>query len=280
MGTIDGGVAGSVHDKKQVNWLVLTAAMCAGLMGLTAFSAFGQHVPAGPQPSGRSIGGFLTADGRFDLDAARRSGYEGPLEIEGVESRIDPATRELNFQASFPASLADHPDDIYWDPTISPCVPGVDGSVCALTVYDGKLIAGGYFARAGGVGANRVASWDGSSWSPLGSGMDNYVYALTVYDGKLIAGGQFTIAGSKTSAYLAEWTKCCNGIRGNVDFDEEDRITIADITYLIAAVFRGGPAPLCLEEADVVADGKLKISDLTYLIAHVFRGGPAPAACP
>jgi len=83
----------------------------------------------------------------------------------------------------------------------------MNNTVCGLTVYDGKLIAGGDFFTAGGVAANRVASWDGSSWSPLGSGMSSWVNALTVYDGRLIAGGSFTTAGGKVSAYLAAWTK-------------------------------------------------------------------------
>ncbi|MDM8006914.1 MAG: hypothetical protein QUV05_12315, partial [Phycisphaerae bacterium] len=178
---------------------------------LLAGNVLGGQPPTTPAPSGRSIGEFLTPDGRFDLDAARRSGYEGPLDIEGIESRIDPATGELNFQAAFPASSADHPDDIYWDNTISPCVPGVGWSVPALTAYDGKLIAGGVFTTAGGVAASRVASWDGSSWSPLGSGMSAdgtvyvCVYALTVYDGKLIAGGYFTTAGGVPANCIASW---------------------------------------------------------------------------
>ncbi len=61
--------------------------------------------------------------------------------------------------------------------------------VYALIVYDGKLIAGGGFTKAGGVAVNRIASWNGSSWSPLGPGMSGFVYALTVYGGKLVAGG-------------------------------------------------------------------------------------------
>jgi len=59
--------------------------------------------------------------------------------------------------------------------------------VYALTVYDNKLIAGGIFTTAGGVGAVNIAAWDGSTWSPLGSGMNSPVYALAVYDNKLIA---------------------------------------------------------------------------------------------
>jgi hypothetical protein len=84
---------------------------------------------------------------------------------------------------------------------------GTDPNVYALTVYNGKLIAGGGFTIAGGVVASYIASWDGSSWSPLGSGMDEYgsVEDLTSYDGKLIAGGWFTTAGGVAANYIASW---------------------------------------------------------------------------
>lgn len=59
-----------------------------------------------------------------------------------------------------------------WDGTNwSPVSSGMDGSVHALTVYNGELIAGGNFITAGGIPANHIARWDGTSWSPLGSGM-------------------------------------------------------------------------------------------------------------
>jgi hypothetical protein len=77
--------------------------------------------------------------------------------------------------------------------------------VDALTVYDNKLIAGGYFITAGGVSANYIASWDGFFWSPLGSGMSWYVRALTVYDNKLIAGGAFWTAGGVVTHCIASW---------------------------------------------------------------------------
>ena len=35
---------------------------------------------------------------------------------------------------------------------------------------NGDLVVGGYFTEAGGQPADYVASWDGSSWSPLGTG--------------------------------------------------------------------------------------------------------------
>jgi len=40
--------------------------------------------------------------------------------------------------------------------------------VYALTEYDGKLVAGGYFRTAGSDSANDVAVWDGTNWSSLG----------------------------------------------------------------------------------------------------------------
>jgi hypothetical protein len=82
---------------------------------------------------------------------------------------------------------------------------GEDPWVRVLHVYDGKLIAGGSFATAGGASTPCVASWDGASWSAMGTGMDDAVYAMTVYDSELIAGGRFATAGGLTSNYIARW---------------------------------------------------------------------------
>ena len=45
---------------------------------------------------------------------------------------------------------------------------------------NGDLIAAGSFTTAGGVTVNRIARWDGSTWSALGTGMNNSVYARFV----------------------------------------------------------------------------------------------------
>jgi hypothetical protein len=94
--------------------------------------------------------------------------------------------------------------------------------VNALAVFDDgsgpALYAGGAFGTAAtGLSANRIARWDGSSWSTLGSGMNNVVYALTVFDQDgevaLYAGGSFINAGGHASARIAKWdcTPDCNG---------------------------------------------------------------------
>ncbi|GDX53484.1 hypothetical protein LBMAG27_25310 [Bacteroidota bacterium] len=85
----------------------------------------------------------------------------------------------------------------------------VGGGMCdwvnASVVYNGELIVGGRFTCAGGVTANHIAKWNGTSWSALGAGVDGWVNALTVYNGKLIAGGQFSTAGSTPVLNLAQW---------------------------------------------------------------------------
>ncbi|MEQ4300168.1 hypothetical protein ABNF97_02035 [Plantactinospora sp. B6F1] len=90
---------------------------------------------------------------------------------------------------------------------------GPDGSVTALTVYDGDLIAGGSFLTAGGVRVNGIARWDGSTWSPLtgssGTGVMttslDFVNALAVFEGDLFVGGQFRTAGGVTVNHIARW---------------------------------------------------------------------------
>jgi hypothetical protein len=79
------------------------------------------------------------------------------------------------------------------------------GYVLALAVSGSNLYAGGIFTTAGGVPANYIAKWNGSSWSALGSGMNNWVQALAVSGSDLYAGGSFTTAGGTTANSIAKW---------------------------------------------------------------------------
>ncbi len=83
---------------------------------------------------------------------------------------------------------------------------GTDGSVYALTVRNGNLIASGAFTSAGGNPATNIAEWNGSSWSGLGSGADSSVYALAVMpNNDLVAGGAFSNAGGNPANRIARW---------------------------------------------------------------------------
>jgi hypothetical protein len=87
-----------------------------------------------------------------------------------------------------------------------------DYGVNALGVFDdgsgAALYAGGSFSSAGGSAANRIAKWDGSSWSALGSGLPSYVTALAPFDDgggpALFVGGDFC-ASPGGDSFVAEW---------------------------------------------------------------------------
>ncbi|MCK4606243.1 MAG: right-handed parallel beta-helix repeat-containing protein [candidate division Zixibacteria bacterium] len=74
---------------------------------------------------------------------------------------------------------------------------------------------------------------------------------------------------------------CCR-FRGDVNHDGKPVLDVADLLFLIYYVFREGPQPDCLEEANVFVDqaGVVDIVDLQYLIDYMFNEGPAPPPCP
>jgi len=108
-------------------------------------------------------------------------------------------------------------DGTSWTALNEPSGGGIGGIILALSTHDDgtgpALYAGGNFATAGGVIANRVARWNGSDWSPLsgpaGNGMDNNVNAFAVFDDgtgpALFVGGGFNTAGGVTVNKIARW---------------------------------------------------------------------------
>lgn len=93
----------------------------------------------------------------------------------------------------------------------------IDGGVDDMVAYDdgtgAALYVGGTFLLAGGQEVNRIAKWDGVSWSAMpgtsGIGVNERVRALAVYDDgsgpALYVGGEFTEAGGEAAAYIARW---------------------------------------------------------------------------
>jgi len=142
--------------------------------------------------------------------SALGSGIDGGFE-PGVHS-IAVMGDKLFAAGNFSGAGGTHANNIaQWDgQSWSAVGEGIDEAnyitvVYTLAVTGDKLFAGGNFLSSGEKEVNRIAQWDGESWSPLGEGMNEGVYALAVMDGNLYAGGSFTTAGGITANRVAKW---------------------------------------------------------------------------
>jgi hypothetical protein len=79
--------------------------------------------------------------------------------------------------------------------------------VSSLAVYEGELYAAGYFDSIGGIAANGIAKWDGTSWANVSSGLrtNAVINCLATYNGNLYAGGSFDSAGVVGANNIAQW---------------------------------------------------------------------------
>ena len=99
----------------------------------------------------------------------------------------------------------------------------VDGTVNAIAEdSSGNIYVAGGFLNAGNIATNRIAKWDGISWSTLSTGMNGTVNTL-LFDpqGNLLAGGNFTTAGGVTVNRIARWNgtawqPLATGLNGSV----------------------------------------------------------------
>lgn len=79
-----------------------------------------------------------------------------------------------------------------------------------LCVYNGKLIAAGYFNSINGSpygSYGYIATYNDTIWDTLGTGFNAPVWALTVFNGELYAGGMFTATGDNLTSlnHVAKW---------------------------------------------------------------------------
>ena len=85
----------------------------------------------------------------------------------------------------------------------------------------------------------------------------------------IAAMGVFLLFGA--TAFAQDKSEC-----GDVNGD--GYLDISDLTYMIAWLYMGGPAPPDPSAAEMDLCNGTDIADTDYLINYLYRGGPAPCA--
>lgn len=159
--------------------------------------------PDGPGAAGEVVaiaGDFFDLEGQFVNDLATYDPETGsfsqlaPWINDGTPLGIatsDVGRLAVRVQVNFSDYEVREWDGQVW--TTLAAIPGsiwtADGVHDLIYLANGDLVAGGEFTAIGGVAADKVARWDGTSWSPLGTGLIGTVQTLHLDDqGDLIAG--------------------------------------------------------------------------------------------
>lgn len=155
----------------------------------------------------------------------------------------------------------------------APVGGGVNGGVYSMASFDDgmgggpALYAGGFFTTAGGVPAQGIARWNGTSWSPLGAGLDSGAFVMKEFaDGMgaspaLFVGGAFFQAGGSPAQCIAKWQGCLADACGPADLNSDGVVNGGDLGILLSAWGGGGAA------ADLDGDGTINGADLGALLA-------------
>jgi hypothetical protein len=63
------------------------------------------------------------------------------------------------------------------------------------------------------------------------------------------------------------------------DANNDTKLNLSDVSYIINRLYRGGPDFPCRDQADANGDTKVNLSDVSYIINKLYRGGP-DCKCP
>ncbi|MBT7304751.1 MAG: hypothetical protein HN849_34790, partial [Victivallales bacterium] len=162
-------------------------------------------------------GATAAADGQgvsLQLESGRRLVYHR-LRVTDATGRELAATMQARCATAIRIEVqdADAAYPVRIDPTITDAdwvsmseYAGANNDVACIVYHGGDMYVGGYFTAIQDTMANRIAKWDGSSWSALGTGLNSKVAGIA-FDGSgnLYAGGTFTTAGGSPANRVAKW---------------------------------------------------------------------------
>lgn len=154
--------------------------------------------------------GFGSADtGQWDV--------MGPISDSTVNPTFNGMAREADGTVWLGGNLTDMEGNAAYDYLITydpvagtyspPYSTAPNNSVADVVVHpNGTVYITGSFTSIDGTSANRIASYNGSTWSALGTGFDAAGTRIKIGpDGLLYAGGSFTAAGGTTVRGIATW---------------------------------------------------------------------------
>jgi hypothetical protein len=162
-------------------------------------------------------GSFTTAGGVMAGNIARWNGSAWSAVGIGVNSSVYALAVDgsgnvyvggfLNYAGSTPVSNVAKWNGSTW----SAMGTNINSEVFVLAVDgSGNVYAGGLFSMTGGgdqsAVPNRIARWNGSTWTALGPGTDDQIYALAVDgSGNVYVGGDFYTVGGVSANHVAKW---------------------------------------------------------------------------
>ncbi|MEE8468809.1 MAG: hypothetical protein V3T22_10150, partial [Planctomycetota bacterium] len=198
-GSAGGKQASSIARWNGTSWNNLGASGLWNVWALAEYNgelyAGGEFTSAGGQPAGR----IARWDGTQWHTVG--TGVDGPLEPVVRGLKVGPDSRlyacgEFTSAGGQPAHNIAAWDGSSWSP-VGAGFPGpLNAKVYALEWYQGELYAGGNFDLVpGGSNMEKIAVWDGTSWSAAAVITDHFkvavVYALQTFGTDLYAGGAF-----------------------------------------------------------------------------------------
>jgi len=128
--------------------------------------------------------------------------------------------------------------------------------------------------RRAGCGRSR----DGGSVDPYGSATVRVRFDATELEDGLYEGQLGVISNDPVTPgiLLPVRLTVASWVCGDVNNDGATAPNVADLTYLVAFLFRNGPPPPVPTAADCNGQGgdTINVADLTYLVNYLFRSGP------
>ena len=131
-------------------------------------------------------------------------GYVNAISVSGSDVYVGGNFRTFNAGGGIATNIARFGGGPIWR-TLGAFTNGVNNYVTTVELSGTNVYVGGAFTQAGGTSANRIARWDGYSWTALSNGLNSTATALGTGDGHVYVGGGFTTAGGKSSEGFAIW---------------------------------------------------------------------------